>query len=169
MITEGPAAVTQMVKDCIREEMQTEGLLSDVVTFVPAYLYEEEYEEPLIWIYEHETTGVDGNGTLFHKQLLQTPFEFFCVVYDEDLEQSEILGKDLATRVAAAIKKNIMRNGEDNSYIFDRVLFDQLYPSGTVDVIEKGDRAVTTSIKITIQYYVDWNYLLIPEKRCPDE
>ena len=169
MITEGPAAVTQMVKDCIREEMQTEGLLSDVVTFVPAYLYEEEYEEPVIWIYEHETTGVDGNGTLFHKQLLQTPFEFFCVVYDEDLEQSEILGKDLATRVAAAIKKNIMRNGEDDSYIFDKVLFDHLYPSGTVDVVEKADRAVTTSIKITIQYYVDWNYLLIPEKRCPDE
>lgn len=168
MITEGPAAVTQMVKDCIRQEMQPEGLLSDVVTFVPAYLYEEEYEEPLVWIYEHETTGVDGNGTLFHKQLLQTPFEFFCVVYDEDLEQSEILGKDLATRVAAAIKKNIMRNGEDDSYIFDKVLFDHLYPSGTVDVVEKGDRAVTTSIKLTIQYYVDWNYLLIPEKRCPD-
>ena len=99
---------------------------------------------------------------------MQTPFEFFCVVYDEDLEQSEILGKDLATRVAAAIKKNIMRNGEDDSYIFDKVLFDHLYPSGTVDVVEKGDRAVTTSIKITIQYYVDWNYLLIPEKRCPD-
>ena len=166
MITEGPAAVTQMVKDCINQEICPEGLLSDVITFVPAYLYEEEYEEPLIWMYEHETTGVDGNGTLFHKQLLQTPYEFFCVVYDEDLEQSEILGKDLATRVAAAIKKNIMRNGEDDSYIFDRIMFDHLYPAGTVDVVEKSDRAITTTIKLTLQYYVDWNYVLREEKGC---
>lgn len=166
MITKGLSAVTQMIKDCINQEIQPEGLLSDVETFVPAYLYEEEFEEPLIWMYEHETTAADTNGTLFHKQLLQTPFEFFCVVYDEDLEQSEILGKDLATRVAAAIKKNIMRNGENDSYIFEKIRFDQLYPSGTVDVIEKSDRAVATSIKITITYYVDWNYLLREEKGC---
>ena len=34
---------------------------------------------------------------------------------------------------------------------------------GTRFSLEKSDRAVTASIKITIQYYVDWNYLLRTE------
>lgn len=160
MMDEGPIAVTEMIKACITKEMNPEGLLKDVESFVPAYRYEEEWEEPLVWLYENKTTGVDGNGTLFNKQLLQTSYEFYCVVYDEDIEQSERLGKNLALRVAAAIKNNILGEWEDDSYLYNKLLFDEFYPSGTVEVVEKSDRAVTTSIKITVQYYVDWNYLL---------
>ena len=157
-IIRGPAAVTQMVKDCINAEITQDGLLSDVETFIPAYRYEEEYEEPVIWMYEHETTVADGRvGALSKKQLLQTPYEFFCVVYDEDgIEQSEIRGKDLATRVAASIIKNAKRKDEQNTWVFNRLLFDSLYPSGTVDIVEKSERAVVTSIKIVIEYFIDW-------------
>lgn len=157
-IIKGTAAVTQMVKDCINAEIHSEGLLSEVETFVPAYRYEEEADEPLIWMYEHETTVADGrNGALSKKQLLQTPYEFFCVVFDEDsLEQSEIYGKDLATRVAGSIIKNAKRKDANDTWIFNRILFDSLYPSGTVDVVDKSERAVCVSIKLVIEYYIDW-------------
>lgn len=163
MMIGGPIAVTQMIKDCITNEMNPEGLLKDVESFVPAYRYEEEFEEPLIWLNETKTTGVDGNGTLFNKQLLQTSYEFYCTVYDEDIEQSEILSKNLALRVAAAIKKNVLGEWDNDSYLYNKLLFDELSPSGIVEIVEKSDRAVTASIKITIQYYVDWNYLLRTE------
>lgn len=167
MITKGPLAVTQMIKDCITQEMTSEGLLCDVETFVPAYRYEEEFDEPIIWIYEHETNGIEESGTLFNKQLLETTYEFFCVVYSEDgIEESEILGKDLATRVAAAIKNNIQHTDEEGSYMLRRILFNSLYPSGTVDVVGKSERAVTTSIRLSLEYYVDWNYVLSKKRIC---
>ena len=161
MITKGPIAITQMIKDCITQEMNPEGLLADVETFVPAYRYEEEMDEPLIWMYEHETVGVDGTGTMFNRQLLQTPYEFLCVDYSDDsMEESEILGKDLATRVAAAIKNNIKHQDEQESYNLKRLLFTSIYPSGTVDIVGKTERVVATSVKITLEYFVDWNYVL---------
>ena len=167
MMTKGPVAVTRMIKDCIRQEMNPEGLLSDVESFVPAYRSEEEWEEPLIWVYEHETIGVEGSGTLFNKQLLQTPFEFFCVAYSEDdLEQSEILGKCLATRVAAAIKHNIKHTDDEGSYQLKRLLFSSLNTPGTVDIVGKSERAVVTSVKVTLEYFVDWNYVLSRKKIC---
>lgn len=158
-IIRGPAAVTRMVKNCIRAEMTPDGLLREVETFVPAYQYEEEVDEPLVWMYEHETTRADGTvGVLGKKQLLQTPYEFFCVVYDSDgLEESEIQGKDLATRVAASILKNARRKDETQTWVFDRILFDTLYPSGTVDIVEKNERAVVVSIKLMVEYFVDWS------------
>ena len=168
MITKGPLAITQIVKDCIRQEMNENGLLSDVETFIPAYRYEEEFDEPIIWLYEHETTGVEGAGALFNQQLLQTPFEFFCVVYNDDgIEESEIQGKDLAIRVAASVKKNMIHIDEDNSFRLKRIAFDSLYPSGTVDVVGKSERAVIASVKLILEYFVDWNYELSPEKICP--
>lgn len=167
MMTKGPLAITQMVKDCITKEMNPDGLLADVETFIPAYHYEEEMDEPLVWLFEHETVGVEGSGTLFNKQLLQTPYEFICVVYsDESMEQSEILGKDLATRVAAAIKQNIVHQDEEGSYNLKRLSFTSLSPSGLVDIVGKTERVVATSIKVTLEYFVDWNYILSKERIC---
>lgn len=157
-IIKGPAAVTQMIKDCIRKEICTDGLLEEVETFAPAYRYEEERDEPLIWLYEHETTVADGKtGVLSKKQLLQTPYEFYCVVYaEDDIEQSEIYAKDLATRVAASIIKNAKRKDTNDTWIFNRILFDSLYPSGTVLVDDTSERAVCVSIKLVVEYYIDW-------------
>ena len=100
-IIKGPAEVTRMIKKCINQEITPEGLLRCVTTFVPSYRMEEELEEPIIWLFEHETTVADGkSGRLSRKLLLTTPYEFVCVVYDEDnIEQAELKSKELAYRV----------------------------------------------------------------------
>lgn len=156
-IVEGPAKVTQLIKDCITAEMEEGGLLEDVVEFVPSYNFDEEIEEPFIGLFEQETTPVT-NGTLSHKIELQTPFDFLCIVYDEDnLEQSEIKGKKLACRVAASIAKNFRRTDEQGQSVpILRPTIEAIYPVGTVDIVEKADKAIATSIRIRINYYVDW-------------
>lgn len=157
-IVKGPEAITRLVKKCITNEMTSEGLLSDVETFVPSYRLDDKMEEPCIWLFEQETTIADGkSGTLSHKILLQTPFEFVCVVYDEDdIEQSEIKGKNLAGRVAASIARNFTRLNEDNEYIAAKPKLEAIYPVGQVQIQDKDDKAVATSVRIIFEYYVDW-------------
>lgn len=156
-IVEGPARVTQLMKDCITAEMTEGGLLEDVNTFIPSYKFNEEIEEPAIGIFEQETVPV-VSGTLSKKIELQTPFEFICIVYDdEDIEQSEIKGKNLACRVAASIAKNFTRITIDGKSVpILKPTIESIYPVGTVEVQDKGEEAVATIIRIRINYYVDW-------------
>lgn len=157
-IVKGPEAITTLVKKCITNEMNSEGLLSDVETFVPSYRLDEKFEEPCVWLFEQETTIADGrSGTLSHKLLLQTPFEFVCVVYDgEDIEQSEIKGKNLAGRVAASIARNFSRIDGAKNFIAAKPKLEAIYPVGQVQIEDKDEKAVATSVRIIFEYYVDW-------------
>ena len=155
-IVEGPAKVTQLIKDCITAEMVEGGILEEVKTFIPSYRFDEDIEEPAIGLFEHETTPT-LSGTLSSKIELQTPFEFICIVYDDtDIEQSEIKGKTLAGKVAASIAKNFTSKVNGETIPILKPSIEAIYPIGTVDVQDKGEEAVATSIRIVISYYVDW-------------
>ena len=108
-------------------------------------------------MFEQETVPT-VSGTLSKKIELQTPFEFVCIVYDdENIEQSEIKGKNLACRVAASIAKNFTRLTVDGKSVpILKPTIEAIYPVGTVEVQDKGEEAVATSIRIRINYYVDW-------------
>ena len=155
-IIDGPANVTRLVKQCITSEMVPGGILEEVNQFVPSYRLDEEVEEPFIGLFEQETTPV-VNGTLSHKIEMQTPFEFVCVVYDdEDIEQSEIKGKTLACKVAASIAKNFTRKLDDERIPVLKPTIEGIYPIGLVEVVDKSEQAVATSVRIRINYNVDW-------------
>ena len=156
-IVEGPVKVTQLIKKCITDEMVEGGLLEDVNTFIPSYRFDDEIEEPAIGLFEQETTPVT-DGTLSNKIEFTTPFEFICIVYDdEDMEQSEIKGKELAGRVAASIARNFTRkDNEGNNVSIKKPVIEAISPVGTVSVQDKSEEAVATSIRIKINYYVDW-------------
>ena len=155
-IVDGLGAVSQIVKRCIREEMVQGGLLEDVETFIPSYRTDEPHEEPAIWLFEHETTVVE-DGRLSKQIKLQTPFEFVCIVYDEDsLEESELKGKNLAGRVAASIGKNFRRMDDEGNQISSKPVLEGFYPYGTVEIDERSDKTVITSVRITIEYTVNW-------------
>ena len=155
-IIKGQELITTRIKECIRLEMKPGGLLSDVETFIPSYRMEEEMEEPLIWLFEHPTTLADDKtGALSQKLKLQTPFEFVCVVYDEDdMEESEMLGKNLASRVAASITKNHVNLNKEG--LISKIDFDTLYPVGEVTIKGKSNNAPATSVRIICKYWVDW-------------
>lgn len=155
-IVEGLSTVSQIMKKCITDEMVEGGLLEEVESFVPSYRMDEPMEEPCIWLFEHETTVVE-EGTLSKVIELQTPFEFVCTVYDENShEESELKGKELAGKVAAAIGKNFNRINLDGHQLSSKPVLETIYPVGTVDVDEKDDYAVATSVRINIRYHVNW-------------
>lgn len=153
----GLAAVSQIVKRCIRTEMEEGGILEDVETFIPAYRKDEDVIEPAIWLYEHETSVIDDTGRLSKQVKLRTPFEFACLVYDEDdLEESELKGKELAGKVAVAIGRNWNRADDDGNQINAKPVLEGFYPYGAVSINEASDSAVVTSVIINIEYIVNW-------------
>ena len=158
-IVEGPEAVTKMVKQCITKEMTADGILSDVEMFIPSYRFEGAIEEPCIWLFEQKTTTYDGNGALSSKVHFQTPFDFYCITYDdEDIEEAEIKGKNLAMRVAKAIARNHIRIlREDNIQIQGlKPIFEELLPVGFLEDEELTEQVPLTKIRINFVYYVDW-------------
>ena len=156
-MVDGLAAVSQIVKRCIREEMCEGGLLEEVNTFIPSFRNEEKIEEPAIWLYEDVTTVADGEGRLSKQITLRTPFEFVCLVYDEDdLEQSELKGKELAGKVAVAIGKNFRRFDVNGMQISSKPIIEGFHPYNAVDINEQSDSVVVTSVRIIIEYTVNW-------------
>lgn len=161
-LVKGISKVTRLVKNCITEEMVPEGILHDVKSFIPSYRFEDDWDEPLIGLFEHETQPVT-DGTLSHKIELQTSYEFFCVIYDDDLEESEIRGKDLAGRVCVSIAKNLKRIFEGEKLPVKKPAIVSINPVGTVLVAGTSQQAAVTSVVIKITYYVDWMKCIIKE------
>lgn len=154
-LVQGISKVTQLVKNCITSEMVPEGILHDVKSFIPSYRFEDDLDEPLIGLFEHKTEPVT-DGTLSHQIELQTPYEFLCVVYDDDLEESEIKGKDLAGRVCVAIAKNFTRIFKDEKLTVKKPAIRSINPVGIAELEGTSQEAAVTSVVIEITYYVDW-------------
>lgn len=141
------------VYNMINDEICTDGILSDVETLITSY-QGDNLEEPLIWIHELETKPYKAEA-ISDKMLLRTPFEFICVVYDDDTEIAEKKGKNLASRVVAAILRNYRRRVADD-LTFTKVELNTFYPVGELPVDNKQDVVPVTGVQIDFVYQVDW-------------
>lgn len=156
-IVEQFGLVTEEIKNYIKTENTPTGILSDVQEVIYSNNTEGSIDEPCIWIVEHPTIESEkhkGKGSLSHITYLQTSFEFVCVEYDPDLEQSDIKAKNLASRVGSCIIKNF--NKGNNGHIFSNFKFETLYPAGEVAVAGKSEKVPVTSIVFTFYYKIDW-------------
>jgi hypothetical protein len=87
-IVSGFENVYKVMKGCIDAEMTPTGLLHDVETFIPIYNEDEKVDEPLVWMYQLETTPVKG-ADISQTMFLRTPFQFNCAVYETEIQNEE--------------------------------------------------------------------------------
>lgn len=157
-IIKGMDTVSRNVKNYIKVETESGRLLDDVETVIYSVQSDIPVDPPCVWIVEHPTIPYENNN-LSHIQRVSTTFEFVCVEYDDDLEQAQIKGENLATRVGASILKNfnkITDNPNDPLRLFDKVLFKALYPVGEVTVTDKQEKIPATSIIFEFIHSIDW-------------
>ena len=153
--------VPQVIKFYLESEITEDGLLSDVETLIPNTYSEVPVDAPAVWIVQHPTTLWDKgkNNNLSHIVYLQTPFEFVCVDYSDDLEEAAIMGLDLAARVGASIQKNFNKIKIDESLpgrFFLKLELQSIYPVGEVQIEGKSNRIPATSIIFNFVYIIDW-------------
>ena len=147
----------KIMKGSITAEMTSGGLLEDVETFIPVYLEEEHVEEPVIWMYQLETTPLKG-ADLSRTMDLTTPFQFNCAIYESDIEDANTNTQNLACRVVLSILKNwqTVQNDLNLPRHILNITLDRYYPLGTIQVNGKSERLPVIGVRLNVNHRINW-------------
>ena len=157
-ILTGFEKINTIINGCITAEMEEDGILEDVETFVNTYFNEGNVDEPVVWITQHPTTvekGADIGQTL----LLKTPFEFDCGVYEVDLEDANTSSQNLCNRVILSILKNwqtVQSTETPGNRMIRNITLDRYSPMGYVQVKGKSDKVPITGVILNVYHVVNW-------------
>lgn len=157
-IISGFENIYKVMKQSIEAEMTPNGLLHDVETFIPVYNEEERVDEPLIWMYQLETTPI-RNADISQTMELQTPFQFNCAVYEPDIEDANTETQNLACRVVLSILNNwqtIQSTLLPGNRMIRNITFDRYYPLGTIEVNGKSERLPVTGVILNVNHIINW-------------
>ena len=157
-IEKGFENIYKIMKTCIETEMVEGGLLEDVETFIPIYHNEAGVDEPCIWMTQHPTTA-RKQADISQTMQLVTPFEFDCVVYEYDLETSELAGQNLANRVILSIVRNWLRVQSTiipGHRLIKNIELETYLPVGQVTIQGKSDRVPATGVVLNVVHVVNW-------------
>lgn len=156
-IVTGFENIYTVMKTCIETEMTTGGLLEDVETFIPVYNEEEKVDEPLVWMYQLETTPTK-QADISQTMELTTPFQFNCAVYESEIETANTACQNLAGRVVISILKNwqTVQSDLDLPRHIKNITFDRYYPLGTIEVNGKSERLPVTGVILNVNHIINW-------------
>lgn len=157
-IVSGFENVYKVMKQSIEAEMTENGLLHDVETFIPVYLEEERVEEPVVWMYQLETTPV-RQADLSQTMELNTPFQFNCAFYESDIEDANKACQNLACRVIISILNNwqtIQNSLLPGERMITRISLDRYYPIGTIEVNGKSERLPVIGVRLNVNHKINW-------------
>ena len=157
-ILTGFEKINTIINKCVSDEINSNGLLSDVETFINTYYNEGQVEEPVIWITQHPTT-VERNADISKTLLLKTPFEFDCGVYEVDLEDANTSSQNLCNRVILSILKNwqtVQSEELPNNRMIRNIELETYSPMGYVDVTGKSDKVPITGVILNVYHVINW-------------
>lgn len=156
-IVSGFENIYKVMKGCIDAEMTNEGLLKDVETFIPVYLEEEHVEEPVIWMYQLETTP-SRTADISQTMELTTPFQFNCAIYESDIQDANTSAQNLACRVVLAILNNwqTVQAELDTPRFIRNITLDRYYPLGTIEVNGKSERLPVIGVRLNVNHIINW-------------
>lgn len=151
-----------IMKGCIEAEMVEDGLLEDVETFIPVYTDEETVEEPVVWMYQLEST-TNREADISRTLEITTPFQFNCSVYEAEIEDSMTSTQNLAGRVVLSVLRNwqTVQNTElSGARMIRNITFDRLYPLGTITVNGKSERLPVIGVRLEVNHIINWQNCL---------
>ena len=157
-IISGFENIYKIMKGCIEAEMTDEGLLKDVETFIPVYLEEERVEEPVIWMYQLETTPSRG-ADISQTMELQTPFQFNCAIYEKEITNANTSTQNLACRVVLSILNNwqtVQNQVLPGNRMIRNITLDRYYPLGTIEVNGKSERLPVIGVRLNVNHIINW-------------
>lgn len=143
---------------CLEAENVTDGLLEDVLDIVNMYYSEASVDEPCIWVTQHPTTPI-RQADISQTMELQTPFEFDCAVYDNDLDDANVQSQNLANRVVLAVLNNwqtIQSELLPGQRMIKNITFNTYSPVGYVNVKGKSDRVPVTGVILNVHHIINW-------------
>ena len=157
-ILTGFEKINTIINKCITDEITSNGILSDVETFINTYYNEGQVEEPVVWITQHPTT-VQRNADISSTLTLKTPFEFDCGVYEREIEDANTSSQNLCNRVILSVLKNwqkVQAQELPNQRMILRIELDTYSPMGYVPVTGKSDKVPVTGVILNVYHKINW-------------
>lgn len=157
-ILTGFEKINDIMQQCITDEINQNGLLSDVETFINTYFNEGQVDEPVVWITQHPTT-VQKNADISKTLLLKTPFEFDCGVYEREIEDANTSSQNLCNRVILSILKNwqtIQAEELPGQRMIRNIELETYSPMGYVQVTGKSDKVPITGVILNVYHVINW-------------
>ena len=157
-IVSGFENIYKIMKGCIEAEMTNDGLLKDVETFIPVYLDEEHVEEPVVWMYQLETTP-SRQADISQTMELTTPFQFNCAFYEKEIEDANTSCQNLACRVVLSILNNwqtVQNQVLPGNRMIRNITLDRYYPLGTITVNGKSERLPVIGVRLNVNHIINW-------------
>ena len=157
-ILTGFEKINDIMQQCITDEINQNGLLSDVETFINTYFNEGQVDEPVIWITQHPTT-VEKNADISKTLLLKTPFEFDCGVYEREIEDANTSSQNLCNRVILSILKNwqtVQNELLPGQRMIRNIELETYSPMGYVQVTGKSDKVPITGVILNVYHVINW-------------
>ena len=157
-ILTGFEKINTIINKCVSDEINPDGLLSDVETFINTYFNEGQVDEPVIWITQHPTT-VEKNADISKTLLLKTPFEFDCGVYEREIEDANTSSQNLCNRVILSILKNwqtVQSEELPNNRLIRNITLETCSPMGYVQVTGKSDKVPITGVILNVHHVINW-------------
>lgn len=157
-IVSGFENIYKIMKGCIEAEMTNDGLLKDVETFIPVYLDEEHVEEPVVWMYQLETTP-SRQADISQTMELTTPFQFNCAFYEKEIEDANTSCQNLACRVVLSILNNwqtVQNQVLPGNRMIRNITLDRYYPLGTIEVNGKSERLPVIGVRLNVNHIINW-------------
>ena len=157
-ILTGFEKINDIMQQCITDEINQNGLLSDVETFINTYFNEGQVDEPVVWITQHPTT-VQKNADISKTLLLKTPFEFDCGVYEREIEDANTSSQNLCNRVILSILKNwqtVQNELLPGQRMIRNIELETYSPMGYVPVTGKSDKVPITGVILNVYHVINW-------------
>ena len=154
----GLEKIQEIMKSCIESEITADGLLADVETFITVFQEDQHVEEPVVWMYQHESRS-GRQADLSQTMDLTIPFQFNCAVYEPEIEDANLASQNLATRVLLSINRNwlqIQSQVLPGQRLIRNITLETFYPLGTVDVNNKSERLPVIAILLNVNITINW-------------
>lgn len=141
----------------IKQEIQQDGLLSDVEMFLSEANTKDHIRAPLVWFDKQAITDEDLYDS--EHSTLSVPFNIVCAVdIVNDIEYAERETLNFASRCVTSLYRNFLKAHPTYSDYVEIVSLDvtMVDPNGTFQIMNKTKLMPAARLEVTCRVQVNW-------------
>lgn len=152
--------INNYITNCLKKELNDDGLLSDVKSFINIYRDENSYDKtPAVWLYIQDWFPKDE--MIINRKntrcTLTFPVEVACISQKSKLNKADAEATSLQGRVIECFIKNWKRVINEEQFILCtgfRIV--RGYADGTREAINQLRRVTIKGVIIEFDFTIDW-------------
>lgn len=150
-----------------KQELEGNGILSDVNTFLTSANNKEHIDAPVIWIEKETITSSYAQHS--DSSLIDIPVNIVCCAeVEDDFQTAENASMNLASRCITSLFRNVKKPADLGKHITLRgFTIQSIDPNGTFEIINKTTLLPATRLQLT--FHISLNWMIYTDTEETDE